>query len=49
MFSMTMLVTLDEDQHPFEEVQAALASDGATLGMQIQLQRQDLFDFMHTI
>lgn len=49
IFSMTMLVTVDEDAHPFEEVQARLAEVAEDLGMQITLQREDVFRFMHRV
>lgn len=49
VFSMTMLVTVDEDRTPFEDVQARLATVGEDLGMQITLQREDVFRYMHRI
>ncbi len=49
IFSMTMLVTVDEDSTPFDEVQRRLAEVGEELGMQITLQREDVFRFMHRI
>jgi ACT domain-containing protein len=49
VFSMTMLVTVDEDATPFEAVQAAMAEVGERLGMQITLQREDVFRYMHRV
>lgn len=49
VFSMTMLVTIDEEAHPFEEVQARLAEVAEEIGMQITLQREDVFRFMHRV
>ncbi|MDI6900988.1 MAG: ACT domain-containing protein [Anaerosomatales bacterium] len=49
VFSMTMLVTVDEDRTPFEDVQARLAEVAETIGMQITLQREDVFRFMHRV
>ncbi len=49
VFSMTMLVTLDEDTCAFDEVQKKLAGDAEKLGMQITLQRKEVFDFMYKI
>ena len=49
IFSMTMLVTVDEEAHPFEEVQARLAEVAERIGMQITLQREDVFRFMHRV
>ena len=49
IFSMTMLVTLDSETAGFNEVQEKLAADGEQLGVQITLQRQDVFDYMYKI
>ncbi len=49
VFSMTMLVTVDEEATPFEEVQARLAKVAEELGMQITLQREDVFRYMHRV
>ncbi len=49
VFSMTMLVTVDEDRTPFEAVQARLAAVGNDLGLQITLQREDVFRYMHRV
>lgn len=49
IFSMTMLVTLNPEKAGFNEVQERLAAVGEDLGVQITLQRQDVFDFMYKI
>ncbi|PKQ20455.1 MAG: ACT domain-containing protein [Actinobacteria bacterium HGW-Actinobacteria-6] len=49
VFSMTMLVTVDEDAESFEAVQARLATVAEKIGMQITLQREDVFRFMHRV
>ena len=49
IFSMTMLVTVDEEAHSFDEVQARLAEVAEVLQMQITLQREDVFRFMHRV
>ncbi|NLV72154.1 MAG: ACT domain-containing protein [Actinobacteria bacterium] len=49
IFSMTMLVTVDEDSVAFDELQKRLVGIGRDLGMQITLQREDVFRFMHRI
>lgn len=49
IFSMTMLVTLDPDTAGFNEVQEKLAVVGDDLGVQVTLQRQDVFDYMYKI
>ena len=49
MFSMTMMVTLDEGVCSFNTLQERLAVDGESLGVQVKLQREDVFDFMYKI
>jgi len=49
IFSMTMLVTLDETVCTFNDLQERLLENGQELGMQIVLQRSDVFDFMYNI
>ncbi|MEA5076634.1 MAG: ACT domain-containing protein [Coriobacteriia bacterium] len=49
IFSMTMLVTIDEETRPFEDVHARLAEVADDLGMQVTLQREDVFRFMHRV
>lgn len=49
IFSMTMLVRLDADIAGFNEVQEALAKEGEELGVQVILQREDVFQFMYKI
>jgi ACT domain-containing protein len=49
VFSMTMLVTVDEQASPFDAVQAALAEVAERLGVQITLQREDVFRAMHRV
>jgi ACT domain-containing protein len=49
LFSMVMLVTVDEDATPFDELQAQLNDVGKNLGMQVTFQREDVFRYMHRI
>lgn len=49
MFSMTMLTTLDEGIASFNEVQKTLEEVGENLGVQIVIQREDVFDSMYKI
>ena len=51
IFSMTMLVTVDEDATTFEELQRRLTdmSQNELAGLQITLQREDVFRYMHRI
>jgi ACT domain-containing protein len=49
IFSMTMLVTLDPEVADFNTVQERLSKKGEELGVQITLQREDVFQFMYKI
>jgi ACT domain-containing protein len=49
IFSMTMLVTVDEEATPFDVLQKRLAEVGEQMGLQITLQREDVFRYMHRI
>jgi len=49
IFSMTMLVTIDEDVVSFDEAQRLLEEVADRLGVQITLQREDVFRYMHRI
>lgn len=49
IFSMTMLVRLDPKVADFNTVQTALKQVAKELGVQIILQREDLFQFMYKI
>ena len=49
IFSMTMLVTLDVQRAGFNEVQERLAAVGDELGVQVTLQREDVFQYMYKI
>ena len=49
IFSMTMLVTLDSETADFNEVQERLTVVGDDLGVQVIIQREDVFQFMYKI
>lgn len=49
IFSMTMLVTVDEEAIAFDELQKRLTAVSEELGLQITLQREDVFRYMHRI
>lgn len=49
IFSMTMLVSLDEEVAEFNSVQEQLDHVASQLGVQITFQRQDVFDYMFSI
>lgn len=49
IFSMTMLVTLDPAIAEFNTVQERLTQAGEELGVQIIIQREDVFQFMYKV
>ncbi|MEE0343761.1 MAG: ACT domain-containing protein [Eggerthellaceae bacterium] len=49
IFSMTMLVKLDTDIAGFNEVQESLTKAGEDLGVQVIIQREDVFQAMYSI
>ena len=49
MFSMTMLTTLNDEVAGFDDVQAKLAAQAEKLGVQMTLQRQDVFSYMYEV
>ena len=49
LFSMTMLVTLRPEECDFNEVQSRLEQNGNDLGVQIIIQREDVFQMMYKI
>ena len=49
IFSMTMLTTLDTEKADFNTVQERLAKISDDLGIQIIIQREDVFHYMYKI
>ena len=49
IFTMTMLVDLDETKTTFDTLRDALLALSDQLDVQIQVQREDVFRFMHRI
>ncbi|WP_080800815.1 ACT domain-containing protein [Arabiibacter massiliensis] len=49
IFSMTMLTTLNPEVADFNTVQERLEQVGADLGVQIIIQREDVFQYMYKI
>ncbi len=49
IFSMTMMAELDEATCPFNEAQEKLAALAEDLGLQIVMQREDVFKFMYSV
>ena len=49
IFSMTMLITLKPEKCDFNTVQERLTATGDDLGMQVLIQREDVFQAMYQI
>ena len=48
-FTMTMLVDTKDSNVPFEEIKAAMAKKGEEMGLDIHIQREDIFVSMHKL
>lgn len=49
MFTMVTLVDTATSDLAFDQIQQKLAKSGEELGLQIRIQREDIFDAMHRI
>ena len=49
IISMLMIVDLDTSSLSFDAIQSGLAKVGESLGVEIRLQRESIFDAMHRI
>lgn len=49
IFSMTMLTTLDLETADFNTVQEKLEAVGQGLGVQVIIQREDVFQYMYSV
>ena len=48
-FVMFMLGNIEKSKFPFKEIKEALVNTGKELGMEIWVQRKEIFDNMHNI
>ena len=48
-FTMLMIVEFSEQSDSFEQTARGLHGMGASMGMEIKLQREDIFESMHRI
>ncbi len=48
-FTMTMLVDTGTSDTPYEKISAALHDKGENMGLNIRIQREDIFNAMHKI
>jgi ACT domain-containing protein len=49
IFSMTMLVSVDEKTTTFDDLQKRLDAVAEEIGLQVTLQREDVFRYMHRV
>ena len=49
MFTMVMLVDIKEASVPFADISSVLDKEGERLGVNIRIQREDIFNAMHRI
>ena len=49
MFTMVMLVDIQEASVPFADITSVLDQEGERLGVNIRIQREDIFNAMHRI
>ncbi|MEQ8155580.1 MAG: ACT domain-containing protein [Clostridiaceae bacterium] len=48
-FTMIMMLDLEKTTKNFEEVKTALLKKGDALGVEVKIQREELFNSMHTL
>lgn len=49
MFTMIMLVDIEAASVPFDRIASALDDEGERLGVNIRIQREDIFNAMHRV
>ncbi|MDL2307234.1 ACT domain-containing protein [Desulfovibrio sp. OttesenSCG-928-C06] len=48
-FTMTMLVDMEKAVKPFDEAKAEIVASGEPLGVNVRVQRAEIFDAMHKL
>ncbi len=48
-FNMMMIADMGERQDAFEQVRTELDELGQSIGVQVRIQREDIFDMMHRL
>lgn len=48
-FTMIMMLDLKESNTSFDEIKGSLVSRGETLGVDVKIQREEIFNSMHTL
>ena len=49
IFTMTLLVDTATSPHTFDEIRDAVSHKGEAMSMVIHIQREDIFDAMHSV
>lgn len=49
LFAMVMLISLDDSVTEISDVRESLVQAGQELGVQVQIQHEDLFRYMHRV
>ncbi len=49
LFNMMMIVDLTTSEKPFDECQKELAQIGEEIGVEIRVQKEEIFEMMHRI
>ena len=49
IFTMTMIADIAESKLDFSELQSELAQEGEKIGVNVQVQREDVFNFMYRL
>lgn len=49
IFTMTMIADIAESTLDFSELQTELAQEGEKIGVNVQVQREDVFNFMYRL
>lgn len=49
MFTLLMFVSFDEDETTMADLKAALTATGERVGLQVHVQHEDIFKFMHRV
>lgn len=48
-FVMFMLCDIQNSKHSFKEIKDSIIAEGEKLGMEVWVQRKEIFDTMHTV
>lgn len=49
LFTMVLMVDLSKAKESFDEIKKALVLEGKSLGVDVKIQREEIFNSMHTV